>query len=78
MGTDHVLVEVGELLDFLLDGSRAVRVVGDVEVVDLCLEPVQLVEGALDLLPPHLLLPALLLLGTSFHTFITVLFSMHS
>ena len=48
--TGHIFVEVCELLDLLFDRWVAVRIFRYVQFVYLCLQPMELIERALDLL----------------------------
>jgi hypothetical protein len=51
MLTGHILVEIGELLDLLLDWRIAVGVFRDVELIDFSLQAMELVESGFDLPP---------------------------
>lgn len=56
------------MFDFLLEGSSAVWIFGDVEFVDFCLQTMQLVESGFDLFSSELLgLNLVTFLGTAFH-----------
>jgi len=53
--TGHIFVEVCELLDLFFDWRVAMRILRNIQFVNLSLQSVQLVESALNLPAPRLL-----------------------